>query len=73
MEVKKQAVLIAHCIYLVLDYEHNLSDSEDLTHYHRYTTANSKRITLTCVRKKEYFEQNIIDHKCATHHFELSK
>ena len=64
---------IAHCMYLVLDPEHNTDNSLHSTHYYRNSTANSKHGTLNCGGKKEYFEHDKINYDCITHHYEHSK
>ena len=37
---------IAHCMHLVLDYEHNTDDSRDSTHYQKYDTINVEHLII---------------------------
>ena len=73
MGMTKLVVHVAHCVYLILLYEHQTDKCEDSTHCHRYNTANSKRRTINCEVKKEYFEHDATNHGCIRHHYEHSK
>ena len=73
MRVRKQLVQIAHCMHLVLDYEHNTDNSKGSTHYHKYDTANSQHRTLNYGGERKHFEHNTTNNGCITHHYEHSK
>ena len=71
--MRKQVVQIARSMHMALDYKHNINNSKDSAHYHKFDTANSQHRTFNYGGKREYFEHNTTNHGCITHHYEHSK